>query len=104
MANNHFAAVPAAVYGVILIMCAVSYIILAYVLASHCGKNSELAQILDKDWKGKLSVAIYIIGAVSALWYPYLACALYVLVACIWFIPDRRIEKKVIHKIVEPEE
>ena len=98
MANNHFAAVPVAVYGVILIMCAASYILLAYVLASHCGKNSELAQALGKDWKGKLSIATYIVGAISAFWYPQIACALYVLVACIWFIPDRRIEKKVIHK------
>jgi len=98
MANNHFAAMPTAVYGVILIMCAVSYILLAYILARHCGKNSELAQILDKDWKGKLSVGIYGIGAICALWYPYVACALYVVVACIWFIPDRRIERKIIHK------
>ena len=98
MANNHFAPAPVAVYGAILLMCAVSYILLAYVLASHCGKNSDLAQALGRDWKGKLSTATYIIGAISALWYPYIACALYVLVACIWFIPDRRIEKKIIHR------
>lgn len=98
MANNHFAGVPVAVYGAILLMCAVSYILLAYVLASHCGKNSDLAQALGRDWKGKLSTATYIISAISALWYPYVACALYVLVACIWFIPDRRIEKKIIDR------
>lgn len=98
MANNHFAEVPVAVYGAILLMCAVSYILLAYVLASHCGKNSDLAQALGRDWKGKLSTVTYIIGAISAMWYPYIACALYVLVACIWFIPDRRIEKKIIHR------
>jgi uncharacterized membrane protein len=79
-------------------MCAVSYTILAYILASHCGKNSELAQALGRDWKGKLSLAIYIIAVASAFWYPFVACALYVLVACIWFIPDRRMEKKVIHR------
>ena len=98
MANNHFAAMPVAVYGMILIMCGVSYIVLAYILASHCGKNSELAQALGRDWKGKLSIVTYIIGVISAFWYPQVACAIYVLVACIWFIPDRRIEKKVIHK------
>ena len=98
MANNHFAPVPVAVYGVILVMCAVSYIILAYILASHCGKNSELAQALGKDWKGKLSTATYIIGVIIAFWYPQVACALYALVACIWLIPDRRIEKKVINR------
>jgi uncharacterized membrane protein len=98
MANNHFAPVPVAVYGLILIMCAVSYILLASILASHCGKNSDLAQALGKDWKGKVSVSIYVTGAAIAFWCPFVSCALYALVACIWFIPDRRIEKKVIHR------
>lgn len=104
MANNHFAAIPVAVYGFILIMCAVSYTLLAYILASHCGKNSELAQALGRDWKGKSSLAIYVIAVASAFWYPVGACALYVLVACIWFIPDRRMEKKVIHREARPTE
>jgi len=98
MANNHFASEPVAVYGMILIMCGVSYTVLAYILASHCGKNSELAQALGRDWKGKLSSVAYIIGVIFAFWYPQVACAIYVLVACIWFVPDRRIEKKIIHK------
>jgi TMEM175 potassium channel family protein len=59
MANNHFAAAPVAVYGGVLIMCSFAYVLLAYILASHCGKNSELATALGKDWKGKASVAIY---------------------------------------------
>jgi uncharacterized membrane protein len=96
MANNHFAAVPVAVYGFILIMCAVSYILLANILVKHSGKNSELAQAFGKDWKGKLSLATYIIGAIVAFWFPLAACALYVLVSCIWFIPDKRIEKRVL--------
>ena len=98
MANNQFAAKPVAVYGIILIMCGLAYTILAYILASHCGKNSELAQALGRDWKGKLSIVIYIIGVVTALWYPRAACALYVLVACVWFIPDWRMEKKIIQR------
>jgi uncharacterized membrane protein len=98
MANNQFAAMPVAVYGSLLIMCGASYTLLAYILASHCGKNSELAQALGRDWKGKLSIVIYLTGVISAFWYPQVSCALYVLVACIWFIPDRRIEKKIIHK------
>lgn len=98
MANNHFAAMPVAVYGLLLIMCGISYLILAQILASHCGKNSELAQALGRDWKGKLSIVIYLAGVISAFWYPQVSCVLYVLVACIWFIPDRRIERKVIHK------
>ena len=98
MANNHFAAMPVAIYGLILMMCGISYIVLAYILASHCGKNSELAQALGRDWKGKLSIVSYVVGVVCALWYPLIGCALYILVSCIWFIPDRRIEKKVIHR------
>ena len=98
MANNHFAAAPVAVYGLVLMMCGLAYTLLANILASHCGKNSELAQALGKDWKGKASVGIYIIAIAVAFRVPAVSCALYVLVACIWFIPDRRIEKKVLHR------
>jgi uncharacterized membrane protein len=98
MANNHFAAVPVAVYGGVLFMAGLAYLLLAYLLARHCGKNSELAQALGKDWKGKASVAIYMAAIIVAFIAPVLSCALYVVVACIWFIPDKRIEKKVFHK------
>lgn len=98
MANNHFASVPVATYGFVLIMCGLAYTLLAGILASHCGKNSELAQALGKDWKGKLSLVIYAIGVVIAFTLPAISCVLYVIVACMWFIPDPRIEKKVIHR------
>jgi len=98
MANNHFAAAPVAVYGFVLMMCGLAYTLLAGILASHCGKNSELAQAFGKDWKGKASVGVYIVAIAVAFWMPVISCALYILVACIWFIPDRRIEKKVIHR------
>jgi uncharacterized membrane protein len=94
MANNHFASGPVAVYGLVLMMCGLAYTLLANILASHCGKNSQLAQALGKDWKGKASVGIDVIAIAVAFWAPLVSCALYVLVACIWFIPDRRIEKK----------
>jgi uncharacterized membrane protein len=96
MANNHFASVPVAVYGFLLLMCAVGYQILASILASHCGKNSELARALGKDWKGNLSMLIYVIAIVVAFIYPFISCALYVTVSCVWFIPDKRIEKRVL--------
>ncbi len=96
MAENHFAAVPVAVYGGILIMCALAYTLLASILASHCGKNSELAEALGNDRKGKLSIMIYATAMIIAFKWPLISCALYALVACIWFIPDRRIEKKVV--------
>ncbi|SEJ79690.1 Uncharacterized membrane protein [Dyadobacter sp. SG02] len=93
MAANEFAPVPVAVYGFLLLMCGVAYQILAKILANHCGSNSELARALGRDWKGKLSTAIYLVAIVMALWSPMLACVLYAAVACIWFIPDTRIEK-----------
>lgn len=96
MANNHFAAGPVAVYGMVLLMSSLAYALLIYILARHCGKNSELAQAIGKDWKGKASTAIYIVAVAISHWAPTVSCILYVLVACIWFIPDRRIEKKVI--------
>lgn len=96
MAANHFAQVPVAVYGFLLLMCGASYLILARTLATHGGRDSELAQALGSDWKGKLSIVIYIIAIITARWFPVLACMLYTIVACIWFIPDTRIEKKVL--------
>jgi uncharacterized membrane protein len=95
MASNHFSTWPVIVYGVNLILCAVAYTILAAILASHCGKNSELALAFGKDWKGKLSIVVYVIGIICSFWYPKLGCSCYALVACTWFIPDRRIEQRV---------
>ncbi|HEX3387269.1 MAG TPA: TMEM175 family protein [Mucilaginibacter sp.] len=95
MASNHFSTWPVIIYGAILIMCAVAYTILANTLASHCGKNSELAIAIGKDWKGKLSIVIYFIGIICAFWYPRAGAGIYAVVACIWFIPDRRIEQRV---------
>jgi uncharacterized membrane protein len=98
MANNRFAAAPVAVYGFVLMMCGLAFTLLANILASHCGKNSELAQALGKDWKGKASVGIYVIAIAVSFWMQAVSCALYILVACIWFVPDRRIEKNVLRQ------
>jgi uncharacterized membrane protein len=98
MGMYHFSKWPVVGYGVVLIMCAISYTILAYMLASHCGKNSELAQALGKDWKGKASIVIYLIAVVTAIFLdPRVALILYFIVGIMWFIPDRRIEKRVRH-------
>lgn len=96
MAANHFERVPIAVYGFLLLMSGIAYRILAGILASHSESNSELAQALRDDWKGKLSTLIYVIAIIIAWWLPLVTCILYAIVACIWFIPDRRIEKQVI--------
>jgi uncharacterized membrane protein len=97
MANNHFGPAPVAVYGVNLLMCALSFLLLSRILAEHCGENSELAQALGKDWKTKASIIVYIIAIGVAFAWPVAACLSYVAVACVWVIPDRRFEKKVVH-------
>ncbi|HXE40022.1 MAG TPA: TMEM175 family protein [Azonexus sp.] len=93
MGENHFAAVPSAVYGVVLFMAAVAYWILQQTIIAAQGGDSLLHKALGSDWKGKLSPAVYALAVVAAFWSPSLAQGLYVLMALVWLIPDRRIEK-----------
>lgn len=98
MGENHFAAWPVALYGVVLLFAAIAYFILAHVLISHHGRDSALAKALGKDFKGKVSVVLYAVAIPLAFVSPWLACGLYVTVAIMWLIPDRRIE----HTLGEP--
>ena len=93
MGENHFAALPVALYGVVLFMAGVAYFVLARALAAHHGKDSKLAVALGKDTKGKASVAIYAAAVPLSFVNPWIAFAMYVVVAIVWFIPDRRIER-----------
>ncbi|GAB4318612.1 MAG: TMEM175 family protein [Leptolyngbyaceae cyanobacterium] len=93
MGENNFAAVPVALYGLVVLLAAIAYFILTRVLIAHHGKDSTLAAAIGRDAKGKISVGIYVIAVVSALIVPWFACLLYVLVAILWLIPDRRIER-----------
>jgi uncharacterized membrane protein len=93
MGENHFEAMPVALYGVVLLLAAIAYFILTRTLISHQGKDSTLAIALGKDIKGKASLVIYFLAIPLAFVNSWLACALYFLVAGIWLIPDRRIEK-----------
>jgi uncharacterized membrane protein len=93
MGENHFAAWPVALYGVVLLAAAVAYFILTRVLISHHGKDSVLAKALGKDFKGKVSVVFYAAAILLSFLSPWLACGLYVVVAVMWLIPDRRIEQ-----------
>ena len=93
MGENHFAPVPVALYGVVLFLAVVSYTILARALAAHHGPDSKLARALGADFKGKASLAIYLTAIVVALTLPWLAGLLYTLVAVMWLVPDRRIER-----------
>jgi uncharacterized membrane protein len=93
MGENHFAATPVALYGVVLFMAACAYFILARALAAHHGKDSKLAVALGKDFKGKISVVIYAVAIAAASWTPAFAGTLYALVALMWLVPDRRMER-----------
>ena len=93
MGENHFAAAPSAVYGVVLLMAALSYRVLQLSIIASQGSNSLLQKAVGNDWKGKASPLVYGLAAISAFWSPPLAQALYVLVALAWLVPDRRIER-----------
>jgi len=93
MGENQFAPAPVALYGVVLFMAACAYFILARALAGHHGADSAIARALGDDFKGKISVVIYAVAILLALYLPALAGALYVAVALMWLVPDRRIEK-----------
>ena len=92
MGENHFAAAPSAFYGVVLLMAAVAYWILQQLIIASQGHDSILKRAVGSDWKGKLSPLIYAIAIASAFWSQWISQGLYVLVALIWLVPDRRIE------------
>ena len=92
MDENHFAAATVALYGAVLLMAAVAYYLLAHCLVAVHGRQSVLAGAFGRDRKGLLSILIYAVGIAVSFVNPPAALALYVFVACIWFIPDRRIE------------
>ena len=94
MGENHFAPVPVAVYGVVLLGAGTAYFILTLALIALHGRDSFIARALGRDIKGKLSLAIYALAIIAACKLPWLACGLYLLVALIWLVPDTRIEKK----------
>jgi uncharacterized membrane protein len=92
MGENNFAAWPVALYGTVLLFAAIAYFILTRTLLSIHKRESALATALGCDFKGKASIGIYVVAVVVAFLNSWLACTLYVLVAIIWLIPDRRIE------------
>jgi uncharacterized membrane protein len=93
MGENHFAAWPVALYGIDLFFAAVAYFILTRALIALHGRGSPIATALGRDFKGKISVVIYLVAIPFAFVNSWLACGLYVLVAVLWLVPDRRIEK-----------
>ncbi len=93
MGENRFAPLPVALYGVDLFFAACAYFILTHTLLAKHGKDSLLAKALGRDVKGKISVVFYAIAILGAFVHPGFACGMYVLVAVMWLVPDRRIEK-----------
>jgi uncharacterized membrane protein len=93
MDESHLVSAPVAMYGTVLLMAAVAYYILARILIRDNGPESELAKAFGEDLKGRISIVFYAIGIALSLRYAWLAVAVYVLVAVMWVIPDRRIEK-----------
>src|SRR5579859_1079495 len=93
MGQNHLACTPTAAYGCVLLMAAVAYWILQRAIIVHQGDDSLLAAAVGNDWKGKLSPALYLAAIPLAFVSPWIANAVFVLVALLWFVPDRRIER-----------
>jgi uncharacterized membrane protein len=93
MGENYFAAAPTAVYGVVLLLAGIAYLILQRAIIARHGRDSVLATAVGRDFKGKLSMALYLIAVFTTTITPRLAWAIYAAVALMWFIPDRRIER-----------
>ena len=94
MGENHFAAVPTALYGLVLLTAAIAYLLLQRSIVRGQGQDSILKKAIGRDWKGKLSPVLYILGIVATLRSSWIAQLAYVVAALIWLIPDRRIEKR----------
>jgi uncharacterized membrane protein len=99
--ENHFQAVPASLYGVVLLLAAIAYFILAKSLVALHGKDSVIATALGADFKGKISVVIYAVAIPLAFVESWIAFALYRMVALLWLVPDQRIEKILADQRVE---
>ena len=98
MGENHFESVPVALYGFILLMCGVAYTIFMFSLVRHHGQDSAIARAFGSDRKGKISVLLYPIGIALSFVNPWLGFATYLVVAAMWFIPDRRMEQAMADK------
>jgi uncharacterized membrane protein len=94
MGENHSSALPTAVYGAVLLLAGVAYLILQNAIIAQQGPGSPLAEAVGDDTKGKLSAALYAVAVPLAFVQPWISEGLYVLVALMWLVPDPRIESK----------
>jgi len=93
MGENHFAPVPSAVYGVVLLAAAIAYWLLQSAIIAADGESSVLRRAIGRDWKGLASPWIYVLAILLSFRVPWLGQALYVAMAALWVVPDRRIER-----------
>ena len=98
MGENHFAPLPSAVYGFVLLMAAISYYLLQRCIIAIDASGSILKSAIGKDWKGKLSPFFYAAGIGASFWEQWVAQLIYAAVALIWLVPDRRIERALSNK------
>jgi len=97
MGENHFAALPVALYGLVMLFAAIAYYVLQEVIIVSQGPDSLLKKAIKGDWKGKLSPVLYLVAVGAAFLLTWISLALYVFVALIWLVPDRRIENTIKH-------
>ena len=95
MGKNHFMPWPVALYGLVLLMSGVAYYILQQLIIASQGPDSVLRKAVGSDWKGRSSPLAYLVALLIVPWWPVASMAIYVLVALVWLVPDRRIERAV---------
>ena len=93
MGENDFARQPTLLYGIVLFVAAISYFLLQRIIVADHGRDSHLAAAIGADYKGWLSLLLYVIGIALTFWRPLLGSFIYAFVAVMWLIPDRRVEK-----------
>src|ERR1700751_3027776 len=96
MGQNHVTAAPTALYGAVLLMAAIAYLVLQQSIIRAQGHDSILKKAVGRDWKGKLSSVLYVVAVLATSRANWIAQAIFVLAALIWLIPDRRIEKRLV--------
>ncbi|WP_025730431.1 TMEM175 family protein [Atopobacter phocae] len=94
---NPYEKLPTTIYGVVLLLCAISYVLLQHVVMKYQTKSTKLKEYFGTDWKGRISLVIYILGIALSFYHPALADITYLIVALLWFIPDKRIEKSLFY-------
>ena len=97
--HEHFATVPMAAYGIVLLLAAIAYFILKTAIVNEMGSNSEIAQALGDDFKGKISPILYAAGIILAFVNHWVSLGIYIFVALIWVVPDKRLESRIVSRI-----